>query len=126
MCWLLLLIDAVAISVKQVIVLRTDLGMSKGKMIAQACHASLGAYNNAGSMKKANWEAEGAKKIAVKAKSEDKLMELFKQARSMNISAYIVKDAGETELDPGTVTALGIGPDDDGTVDKVTKELPLM
>lgn len=111
---------------KQVIVLRTDLGMSAGKKIAQACHASLGAYKNAKTPKQNEWDVEGAKKVAVKVESEDKLMELFKQARSMNISAYIVKDAGETELSPGTVTALGIGPDTDEAVDKVTKELPLI
>lgn len=100
--------------------------MSKGKLIAQACHASLGAYKNAKGMKQDQWEAEGAKKVAVKIKGEEELMELFKQARSMNISAYLVKDAGHTELEPGTVTALGVGPDSDETVDKVTKELPLM
>lgn len=111
---------------KQVIVLRTDLGMSKGKLIAQASHASLGAYKNADSLKRDQWEAEGAKKIAVKVNGEKQLMELFKQARSMNISAYVVKDAGRTELEPGTVTALGIGPEEDGTVDKVTKDLSLM
>lgn len=108
------------------IVLRTDLGMSKGKLIAQACHASLGAYKNADGMKQDRWETDGATKIAVKGESEKQLMELFKQARSMDISAYIVKDAGETELEPGTVTALGVGPDESETVDKVTKELPLM
>lgn len=111
---------------KQVIVLRTDLDMSTGKKIAQACHASLGAYKNAEGMKQARWETEGATKIAVKADSEEQVMDLFKQARSMNVSAYIVKDAGETELEPGTVTALGVGPDESGTVDKVTKELSLM
>jgi PTH2 family peptidyl-tRNA hydrolase len=111
---------------KQVIVLRTDLEMSTGKLIAQACHASLGAYKNADGMAQDRWETDGATKIAVEGESEDRLMELFKKARSMDISAYIVKDAGETELDPGTVTALGIGPDDTETVDKVTKDLPLM
>lgn len=111
---------------KQVIVLRTDLDMSKGKRVAQACHASLGAYKSADNQVRSQWEADGATKIAVKAKSEDEIMELFKQARSMGISAYVVKDAGETELPPGTVTALGVGPDESETVDKVTKELPLL
>lgn len=111
---------------KQVIVLRTDLDMSEGKRIAQACHASLGAYKNAETVDQNRWETEGGKKVAVKADGEDELMELFKTARSMNISAYVVKDAGETELSPGTVTALGIGPDEDGQVDKVTKDLSLI
>ncbi len=111
---------------KQVIVLRTDLDMSRGKLVAQACHASLGAYRNVDESVRSQWEAEGATKIAVKATGEDQIMELFKQARSMNIGAYVVKDAGETELSPGTVTALGVGPDTGETVDKVTKELPLL
>lgn len=111
---------------KQVIVLRDDLGMSDGKLVAQACHASLGAYKNADDSLRAEWEASGARKVAVHVSGEDRLMELFKEARSYGIAAYVVKDAGETELEPGTVTALGVGPDSAETVDKVTKELPLM
>lgn len=111
---------------KQVIVLRTDIGMSNGKMIAQACHASVGSYRNADSGARNDWETSGAKKVALKAEGEDALMDLFKQARAHGIPGYVVKDAGETELEPGTVTALGLGPASDETVDKVTKELQLL
>lgn len=111
---------------KQVIVLRTDIGMSKGKLVAQACHASVGAYKNADSAARNEWETAGARKVALKIAGEDALMDLFKQARAQGVPAYVVKDAGQTELEPGTVTALGLGPAGDETVDKVTKELQLL
>lgn len=111
---------------KQVIVLRTDLGMSTGKLVAQACHASLGAYKNARSAARNEWEASGQTKVAVEVDGEDELMDLFKRARAEDVPGYIVKDAGRTELEPGTVTALGLGPAPDETVDKVTKDLSLL
>ncbi len=111
---------------KQVIVLRTDLGMSTGKLIAQACHASLGAYKNASSGARNEWEASGQTMVAVQIEGEDDLMKRFRQARAEDVPGYIVKDAGRTELEPGTVTALGLGPADDAAVDKVTKDLKLM
>lgn len=95
-------------------------------MIAQACHASLGAYRNTNTETVDEWEAAGATKIAVKTDTEDKLMSLLQQARSEGVSTYLVKDAGRTELAPGTVTALGIGPGRDETVNKITKDLSLV
>lgn len=111
---------------KQVIVLRTDLGMSTGKLIVQACHASLGAYNNADEPARNRWEAGGATKIGVEVDGEAALMDLFKRAQRDGVPAYLVKDAGETEVDPGTVTALGIGPAETGKIDKLTKDLDLI
>ncbi len=111
---------------KQVIAIRTDIGMSQGKTIAQACHASLGAYRNADETVANQWEADGGKKAVVKVDSEEELEQRFKEARSKNVPAFLVTDAGETELEPGTVTALGVGPANDGIVDDITGDLPLV
>lgn len=111
---------------KQVIVLRSDLDMSTGKLIAQACHASLGAMRNASRDVVEAWEASGATKVAVKINGEDALRDRVARAQREDLPAYVVQDAGRTEVAAGTVTAAGIGPGKDTAIDKVTKDLSLM
>ena len=114
---------------KMCIVIRTDLGMSAGKMIAQACHAAVGANEEA---KRLNhkawrkWREEGAKKVALEAESLEEIEELSKRAEDLDIVSVTIHDAGLTEIPPGTVTALGLGPDRSDRLDKVTGDLPLL
>ncbi len=110
---------------KQVIVLRADLKMSIGKAAAQASHASLSAYKKSGKLLQDKWEREGAKKAVLKAKSESELTDLFEKAKRRGLPCALIKDAGHTELEPGTVTALGIGPENSEAIDRVTGALPL-
>ncbi len=110
---------------KQVIVLRVDLDISRGKQIAQACHASLKAYEKASSNIQSSWRGGGSKKVVVGA-SEDELVERLERAKGLQIPAALVKDAGLTEVSPGTVTALGVGPGDEDKIDKVTGDLKLV
>jgi PTH2 family peptidyl-tRNA hydrolase len=111
--------------VKQVIVLREDLDISRGKEISQACHASLGAYRKADSEAVSQWEAEGAKKIVLSS-GDRKLEDLYAEIKSKDIPAYLVKDAGKTEIESGTITALGIGPVEESKIDSITGELKLI
>ncbi len=114
---------------KQAIVLRTDLGMSTGKLAVQACHASLGASEKVRQSRPhvwRSWQEEGGRKIALAVGSLERLLELDKRARSLGIETFLVRDRGLTEIPPGTVTALGIGPDEGTRVDKVTGNLPLL
>ena len=111
---------------KQVIVIRNDLKMSKGKTAAQACHGCLGSYKKANSNKIKEWEVEGEKKVIVKVNTLEELFEIKELAKRNNIPNYMVKDAGRTELPGGTITCLGIGPDDDEIIDKVTQDLKLL
>jgi PTH2 family peptidyl-tRNA hydrolase len=119
----------VAFEYKMCIVLRTDLGMSAGKLIAQACHAAVGASEMA---KKENhrawmrWRDEGGKKVTLEAESLEELEELVKRADELDIVNVIIQDAGLTEVPPGTVTALGLGPELSEKLDKVTGSLPLI
>lgn len=114
---------------KMCIVLRTDLGMSTGKLIAQACHAAVGVSELG---KKENhkawrrWRDEGAKKVALEAESLEEIEELAEKANELDIVNILIQDAGHTEVPPGTVTALGLGPDRTDLLDKVTGSLPLM
>jgi PTH2 family peptidyl-tRNA hydrolase len=110
-------------------VLRTDLEMSTGKLAAQACHASLGASEE---MRKRSpgiwrsWQDEGGRKIVVAVPSKNALMEIARAAGKLRIGKYLVKDRGLTEIPPGTVTALGLGPEEARKLDKVTGTLPLL
>jgi len=110
---------------KQVIVVRKDLNLSKGKMAAQVAHASLGAYRKAGKERR-EWENEGEKKVVVGAEEEKELFQIKQNAEDLGIPCYLVKDAGRTEIPRGTVTALAVGPVSDSKADKVTGHLPLV
>ncbi|MFB6191440.1 MAG: peptidyl-tRNA hydrolase Pth2 [Candidatus Nanohaloarchaea archaeon] len=110
---------------KQALIVREDLEMSTGKMIAQACHASLGAYRKADEGERDRWEEQGMKKIVL-SPGDRELKEILEQAKRNGLPAYMVKDAGLTELEPGTATAVGIGPAGEDKIDAVTGELELI
>ncbi len=112
---------------KQVIVLRIDLGISVGKMIVQACHAAcsaLLAINREDIVRK--WISQGSKKVVLKVKGEEKLLNLYRRAVEMGLPCSLVRDAGLTELPPGTSTALAIGPEESQLIDKITGSLSLL
>lgn len=108
---------------KQVLILRTDLDMSQGKMIAQACHASLGSYEKCDKKVKEEWRKQGSKKVVVQSKSESRTLDLFEEMKAADIPCFLVKDRGLTEVERGTVTGLGAGPVLEEKVDKITEQL---
>jgi PTH2 family peptidyl-tRNA hydrolase len=114
---------------KMVIVMRTDLNLSVGKMIAQACHAAVGCSEECKRTQTKHWRRwrdEGAKKVALQADSLEELEELANKAESLDITYVLIQDAGHTEVTPGTTTCLGIGPHQEQFIDKVTGNLPLL
>jgi peptidyl-tRNA hydrolase, PTH2 family len=114
---------------KQVMVMRTDLGMGKGKIAAQAAHASLGSAEQCRTSKPGwyeDWREQGQAKVVVKAASETELRELFKKAKTLGLPASLIEDKGLTQLEPGTVTCIGIGPAPVELVDKITGKLKLL
>jgi len=106
--------------------MRGDLPISRGKIAAQACHASLGSYKRADERKIKKWEQEGGKKVVVKVNDLKELYQVFELIKATDMPYFLVTDAGHTELPESTVTCLGIGPDDDEKIDKITKELKLL
>jgi PTH2 family peptidyl-tRNA hydrolase len=110
---------------KQAIVARADLGMGEGKLAAQVAHASLQAYEDADDSAGRQWKQEGQKKIVLAADGEAALFELADEAELEGVPHAIVRDAGHTQLDPGTVTALAVGPAAEDRVDAVTGTLSL-
>lgn len=114
---------------KQAIIVRRDLKMDKGKLAVQVAHASL---SSALLVQKKSpkifreWIDFGQKKITLKAENTAELRELKKRAASLRIQSVMIKDAGLTQLSPGTTTALGIGPAENEKIDRIIGELQLL
>ncbi|KAI9931296.1 hypothetical protein ASPWEDRAFT_34131 [Aspergillus wentii DTO 134E9] len=116
--------------VKLVLVVRTDLGMTKGKIAAQCSHATLACYkyfltHAPDSPILRRWERQGQAKIALQLKSEEELQLLQAQAMSLGLCARVIQDAGRTQIASGSRTVLGVlGPK--SVVDNVTGHLKLL
>lgn len=100
--------------------------MTPGKIAAQCSHASLGSYKKTNKKIRKKWEANGAKKVVLKVKNKKELLELRSLCQNSKIPSYLVKDAGRTQLPKGTITCLGIGPEKEEKIDKITGSLPLL
>lgn len=110
---------------KQVILVRNDVNMSTGKLAAQCCHASVSAALESKKKSLQEWAGGGQKKIILQATFEE-MVDAKKKCDKAKIISYLVSDAGLTELEPGTMTALGIGPDDEKKIDRITGSLKLL
>ena len=127
-------------STKQVIIVRKDLNMRKGKIAAQASHASMKVLldtqitrTNAGEVvlqptqAMLEWIDGIFTKICVSVNSEEELVAIYEKAKSLGIPTAIIKDSGLTEFNGvPTLTCVAVGPDYVDNVDMVTKGLPLL
>ncbi len=111
---------------KQAIVIRTDLKMSKGKTAAQAAHASIDASLKVDKRIFTAWKNEGAKKVVLKVRTEKELIALKTKAERAGLKAAMIRDAGLTEIKPGSKTALAIGPDKEDKINKITGDLKIL
>jgi PTH2 family peptidyl-tRNA hydrolase len=116
--------------IKQVIVVRSDLKMGKGKAAAQVAHAALDAAEEGRRRHPGwyeSWREQGQAKVVLKTDGgEAALDDLLKKARAMGLPVSLIQDRGLTQLEPGTTTCLGIGPGPADMVDKVTGKLKLL
>ncbi|XP_057324295.1 peptidyl-tRNA hydrolase 2, mitochondrial-like [Microplitis mediator] len=116
---------------KMVLVVRTDLSMSTGKIAGQCAHAAVECYDLCKNDKingeyLESWLMVGQPKIVLKTSSEERLKSLASNANNHGLVTAIIKDAGRTQLEPGTISVLGIGPGPNSIVDKVTSHLKLL
>ena len=129
--------------VKQVIVMRRDLGMRKGKLIAQGSHASLGAllkfFEKIENRDTITYKVQFGKnsyldqwlngiftKICLYVNSEEELDNIKRQCDEAKIPNALIVDAGLTEFHGNpTKTCIGIGPWLSKEIDKITGDLPL-
>jgi len=114
---------------KQTIVVRADLGMGKGKLAAQSSHASLGAYKK---VARANpdvahaWEMEGQMKVVLKVQSEEELLEYYNKGKAAGIPCELIRDAGHTQVEPGSITCFAAGPWNENELDAIYGKLKLL
>ena len=111
---------------KQVILVRQDLDLTKGKMAAQASHASVEAVLKSHKDDTAKWRQQGMKKAVLKVQDKKELLQYKQKAEDAGLVVALITDAGRTQLAPGTATCLGIGPDQEEKIDSVTGQLKLI
>lgn len=111
---------------KQVILVRTDLKLPKGKMSAQVAHASVDCVLKSYRKNVMRWKRQGMKKIVLKVGDLKELKKYQKLAIENGIKSSLISDAGRTTIKAGTITVLGIGPDISSKIDKVTGKLKMM
>ena len=115
----------VVLTYKMAIVVRSDIKMSCGKIAAQASHAAVECYKSVSAYKRRAWTSEGQKKIVLAA-NLDEIKSLVKKCKKMGVNAVEIHDAGMTEVPSGTLTCIGVGPDREDRINKITGSLPLL
>ena len=116
-------------TIKQVILVRKDLALPKGKLCVQVAHASLTAFLEAESKNPQwarDWLRQGQKKIVLKVDNLKELLDLYRKATQNNLPTALIRDAGLTVLPPDTITCVGIGPAPETMIDKITGHLKLL
>ena len=113
--------------VKLALVVRTDLGMGRGKIAAQVAHAAVAAaLGSLGGADFAEWLREGQPKVVLKVASGEDLRDVARQAQAAGLPVELIYDAGRTQLAPGTLTCCSIGPAAQDRIDAVTSGLSLL
>ncbi len=111
-----------------VIAVRKDIDIGKGKMAAQVAHAAVACALRASRERKKlfrEWMSQGQKKIVIRVSDERELLELKRRVDAEGMLTETITDAGLTQIPPGTLTCMGIGPDESTRLDPLTGGYPL-
>ncbi len=111
---------------KQVILVRQDLKLPKGKLAVQVAHASVEAVHKSDREKVKHWRAEGMKKVVLKVDGLKELQQYLQTANNNGLTTALITDAGLTTIEPGTTTCLAIGPDKESIIDDITGKLKIL
>jgi len=123
---------------KQVIVMRHDLGMRRGKQVAQGAHAAMAFLTrrlqhglpitlDALTEAQRAWLADSFTKVCCRVESEEELFLVYGAALDADLEVHLITDSGRTEFHgESTHTCLAIGPDDAAKIDEVTGHLQLL
>ena len=115
--------------IKLVLIVNHGLRMGKGKIAAQAGHASVNSVMKCGQKKPGLldlWLSQGQKKICLKVESAEELEDIATKARTQDILVTKVNDAGKTQIPAGSLTFIALGPDLDSKLEPITGELKLL
>ena len=116
-----------ATAVKLAVVVRTDLGMGRGKIAAQVAHAAVAAtLGSLGRPGLAAWLEEGQPKVVLKVRTAGQLADVVRQAEESGLPVEVISDAGRTQVTPGTLTCCALGPAESQRIDAVTAGLALL
>ena len=125
-------------NIKQVIVMRHDLKMRRGKQIAQGAHASMAFLTRRLQSKSSicmddfspnqqTWIMGSFAKVCVRCNSEEELIGIHDKAVEMGLEVHLITDSGRTEFHgQATRTCLAVGPNDASKIDQVTGHLELL
>jgi peptidyl-tRNA hydrolase, PTH2 family len=112
---------------KLTLIVRSDLGMGRGKIAAQAAHAAVAAaLASIGTSAFAAWLRDGQPKVVLRAGSEEELHSIAGQAAEAGLPVQVIRDAGRTQVAEGTPTCCAIGPAADTAIDAITSQLSLL
>lgn len=114
---------------KQAVAVRADLGMGRGKAAAQVGHACVMGAERARRSRPdwfEAWISEFQKKVVVRVDGAGGLEEVRRAAAQLGLPWAQVADAGLTQLEPGTVTCVCVGPAPSDLVDRATGGLRLL
>ncbi len=110
---------------KCILLIRNDIKMSKGKVIAQCGHAIVNMMNDINKKTKKEWMNQGEKIVSVKAPTIDDIYQIQDICKKNKIYSYIVRDAGKTQVNPDTETVCIIGPEKEDILNQFTNHLKL-
>jgi len=110
----------------QYIIINNSLGMDKGKLAAQASHASVSVLDKVDQNVINDWKQTGMKKIVLKVASTEELVELFQSTKDAGLPCALITDAGRTQIPSGSKTAFACGPIDEEEAAKYFSELKLL
>lgn len=110
-------------------IVNNSLKMGKGKIAAQVGHACIKAYREFSIHHPSEaraWIDGGEKKIILKAPSRTEIEKIAAEARDAGLETYEIKDAGHTQIPPGSLTVLAIGPASEKKIDNICSNLKLL
>jgi len=112
---------------KLVILLRKDIKMPTGKASAQCAHAAVEAVLKSDKRKVNEWlNKSSGKKVVLAVEDDQELLKFERLAKKEKLITALIKDAGRTFFNKATLTCLGIGPDKEDKIDKITKDLKMI